>query len=462
MTDREKALKQKFDEKRELQNNAIPSNEADKNDSDIITFSNEITSYYSKPFNFSSNWLNEYTKTIFNSVTSGYLQIDIKAIQNIAYLMSYGGLAIKPFYILDICPSGVGKGTNADRQRSLLLDVVFRTQQEKAALDIEDYKDRVKNSKQKDREIIEQPKMHKCIHISDTSREALFESFESVTSQMVEFGELGLKLKKDNPVIDYICDTHGKNSIELPNYKNQRYKSVHRVEDVALFFYADTNLSYLGRNAFNLHLQGGLINRCLLVFDSYCPEYKELPSNYKISNDDKSKFVSISERIVKFSQKHSGFLISNSYTTNKKLLSFEEKIHNKKNDLIRDNNVYSNLYNRAIYNIRAIVEIFHYIRCFDEDKTIYEISEDTIIKAIDFISRYFNFDSVIEQLSNDNKTTIEKKIENKIIALGENGKLPMSFGEIKQQVRNSTIDTIKKVAIQIAYTKDSKVLRLIK
>ncbi len=230
-------------------------------DSEIIPQSN-----YLKPFKFSVKWLNDYCKTIKAHAPSGYPQIEVKALQNIAYLFSYGGLRAEPFYILDLCPSGTGKGENVKLQSQLLLSPVYERQKVKLNEDIERYNAEVAERKGKDKELVKPPMLHKCIHSNDTSKEALFESFEAVPAQLIEFSELGLRLKQNDPTIDYICDGYGKSELTAPNYKNQRYKGLLKVDGTSLFFIGDTNLQYLTKKAFYNHLQGGLINRCLIVY----------------------------------------------------------------------------------------------------------------------------------------------------------------------------------------------------
>ena len=329
-------------------------------------------SNYSNPFNFTSTWLKEYTKVIFNHTSSGYMQIDIKALQNLAYLFCYGGLRTPAFYILDLCPSGAGKSANIHKNRELLLTPIYELQSKILKDDIERYNSEIVSAKSnKDKEIVKPPQLHKCIHSSDTSKEALFESFEAVKAQLIEVGELGQKLKKTDPVIDYICDGFGNSSLDAPNFKNQRYSETIKINGISLFFIGDTNLQYLGKKAFYNHLQGGLINRCFIVYDDYIPNYEEIPNFYHVEESIKHKYNSVALNIISFARNNKDFKISNSYMLNKELKAYERELHNIKKAMTDERNVFGNLYHRSIQNLRSIIEILHLIKCFECNRNAY-------------------------------------------------------------------------------------------
>ena len=398
------------------------SESIEKSDSDIIAKSN-----YSTPFKFSSEWLQKYSQTVFKYTSSGYMQIDIKALQNIAYLFCYGGLRTSPFYILDLCPSGAGKSENIKKQRDLLLTPIFKLQEYEHKKDLQRYYKEMEAATTKAQKSIPEPKMHKCIHTTNTSSEALFESFEAVSTQLIEFGELGLRLQKPDTTIDYICDGYGRSILEAPNYKNQRFKATLRVEDVSLFFIGDTNLQYLGKQAFYNHLQGGLINRCFIVFDNYIPDYEEIPEIYTLSNELKDRFNDIAIKIIRFAEKNKSFKISKDYAKNSYLKAYENNIHTAKKQFLTSGSVYGNLYHRSIQNLRAIIETLHLLKCFDNNLMEAHITDDTILEGIEFCKRYFDFEGIINELNGFNAEIIHDNKTDKVKREIELQRLPCSL-----------------------------------
>ena len=412
----------------------------DESDTQIIAKNSDkerVKSYYSIPFNFNSEWLKGYTKTIYEHTTSGYMQIDIKALQNIAYLFCYGGLRTPPLYILDLCPSGAGKSENIRKQSDLLLSPVYKIQTHELRADVERYQKEMGEAKPKDQKAITEPKMHKCIHTGDTSKEALFESFEAIPAQLLEFGELGLRLKKPDPVIDYICDGYGKSSLDAPNFKNQRFKGVMKVENVSMFFIGDTNLQYLGKQSFYNHLQGGLINRCFIVYDDYIPEFKEIPRNFYISEDIKKQYNDKAVQIIKFAERNRDFKISRDYLQNANLISYEASIHSRKKALNEERNVFGNLYHRSVQNLRAIIETLHLLKCFDNNLMQSHIADETINEGIELCKRYFDFTGIINELSGlkeeQIKDSLADKVRNKILMM----KLPCNIRELYRDLNIS-------------------------
>ena len=67
--------------------------------------SDRLKRRYMSQFDFGINWLNGYTGLLKKSLPSTYPQIELKAIQNLAFLLSHGGLRVGGFYMLDLSDS---------------------------------------------------------------------------------------------------------------------------------------------------------------------------------------------------------------------------------------------------------------------------------------------------------------------------------------------------------------------
>ena len=68
--------------------------------------SDRLKRRYMSQFDFGIGWLNDYTGLLKKSLPSTYPQIELKAIQNLAFLLSHGGLRVGGFYMLDLSDSG--------------------------------------------------------------------------------------------------------------------------------------------------------------------------------------------------------------------------------------------------------------------------------------------------------------------------------------------------------------------
>jgi len=405
-------------------------------------------SYYSNPFMFSVSWLNDYSKTVFKHCTSGYLQIQVKMLQNLSYLINYGGYHTPAFYILDVCPSGTGKSENIKIQSSLLLNPIYEAQKVKLDYDIARYEADRSVAKGKDKEMVKPPKLYRCIHANDTSKEALFESFETTKSQLVEFGELGLRLKKPDPVIDFIVDAFGKRTITAPNYKNQRFSSTIKVDDCTLFFIGDTSLQYLGTKTFYNHLQGGLINRCLIVYDAYIPAYEELPSIYKVDEVAIREINSKAKSLIEFASYHKDRWVDNSYTQNPALKAYEQALHDDKKHILETRNIEGNLYNRSIQNLRAIIEVLHFVRCYDRGSYSPVVEQSTIEEGISFCKRYFQFDGLLSELNGTLAEMSKDALADKVKQLLLEKKLPYKMRDVYRKF-NISKKQLKEILVEM-------------
>ena len=355
-------------------------------------------------FEFKLTWLNDAIQLVHSRTTASFLQIETKTIQNIAYLLAYAGLQKTPFYLFDFSTSGSGKTENAKKCRELFLAPIFELQQK--ALD-EDHK---KYSRIKNKDFTQLPKLHKCIHSTDCSVEALFESFETIKSQYIEFGELGLTLKRTNTLIDYIVAGHGANTIFAPNFKNNRFNKSIKIENTSLFFYGDSNMEYMGTKTFFNHLKGGLINRCIVVFNQYERKFEELPRKYDLDYEEKKKYNDIAIDIVNFAKKNSTLEPIKEYENNPLVIQFEKTIYEKKKSLKNLGNDFYHLFHRSIQNFRAILHTIHYLNCFDKNTYSMIVSDETIKEAINFYKKiFFSYSHLIDEI---NGVATELKNEN--------------------------------------------------
>lgn len=399
------------------------------------------------PHMIKSEWVRDIINILVEHTTANARQSSVKVLQNIAYLFSYGGMVRHslPFYAVDLSPTGTGKTEVVKKCRQLLLSPVFVKQQSEHTNDIERYKEEILSAKGKEKEFIELPKLHKCIHVTDTSPEALFESFEAQKAQMVELGELGRKLKnqKHQPLIDYIVEGYGATEIPAPNYKNQRMQKLLKIENPQLFFYGDTTIRYLGRSTFFEHIEGGLLNRCFLIYNPKVPEFDELPENYELDIITVNKYNDIAVNVIDFAMRYKDNSIKREISPCWK--KCERYFYDKKIDLINVNSPFSNLYARTIQNFRSLINLFHLIKCFDAGVFIETIERDSIEQVFEFMKWQMEaYPLLMDELSGVmDEIRIDEK-SSKILQYINDQKLPITFRQVQRKF------TIRKKDVEIA------------
>ena len=368
-----------------------------------------------------------------------------------------------PFYAVDLSPSGTGKTEVVKQCRRLLLSPVFDMQESLHSKDIERYQEEALSSKGKEKDFIQLPKMHKCIHVTDTSPEALFEAFEVQNAQMVEMGELGRKLKnqKYNGLIDYIVDGYGAPVLVAPNYKNQRTSKIIKIENPNLFFYGDTNLRYLNRGLFFEHLEGGLLNRCFMIFNPHIPEFDEMPEEYEISDFTVLHYNGIAKDLIQFARDNSDHYISVDSKVKQIRKDCEREFYNMRKTLLDAGSPFANLYARSIQNFRTIINIMHLIRSFDFGTYIESLEADTVLEAYRFCKWQFeSYNIIIDEVGG---LADELRVEDRVIKLInyiDTHKLPITFRELSHAHFGKKSELIKMLADHYKMDKSSVIQKL--
>ncbi len=400
-------------------------------------------------FTFKSQWVSSMIDIIDKHTTANKRQASVKTLQNIAYLFSYGGMVNYglPFYAVDLSPTGTGKTEVVKKCRQLLLYPVFEKQQKAHNEDLERYQEETLSSKGKEKDFVQLPKLHKCIHVTDTSPEALFESFEAQKAQMVELGELGRKLKnqKHQPLIDYIVEGYGATELPAPNYKNQRMSKTLKIEHPQLFLYGDTTLRYLSKGTFFEHLDGGLFNRCLLIYNPKVPEFEELPEDYTIDRHTIEKYNDIAVKITSFAEIYKNHPIKVIDTSYRK--KCERVFYNKRKKLIDAGSSFANIYARTIQNFRALTNLFHLIECFDTGVFRGDIENSSIKQAFEFMQwQIESYTLLMDELSGVMDEVRADDKNSKILQYISEQKLPITFRKIQRRFTIKKQDVEKAIA----------------
>ncbi len=400
-------------------------------------------------FLFRSKYVNDLISIINKHTTANERQISVKVLQNTAYLFSYGGMVNLglPFYGVDLSPTGTGKTEIIKKSRQLQLSPVFERQQEAHHDDLDRYQEETLSAKGKEKDFVVQPKLHKCIHVTDTSPEALFESFEAQKAQMVEMGELGRKLKnqKYQDLINYIVEGHGASELPSPNYKNQRMSRILKIEHPQLYFYGDSNLRYLSRALFFEHLEGGLLNRCFLVYNHKVPKFDEMPEHYTIEKSVVNSFNAISREIISFAEIHKDKHITIGDKGYRK--ECERYFYDKRMTLVDADSPFANLYVRAIQNFRAITTLLHLIQSFESNAFDNVVSNETIKEAFEFCKWQFeSYPLLMDEVGGIMDEVRTDDRDAKILQYVGEQKLPIPFRTVQRKFNIKKDAVIKAVA----------------
>jgi len=366
-------------------------------------FNNDIISNNPlKRFRF-DNFLDDIIELIFNHTNAYYNQIELKALQNIAFLFSFGGFNKSfnlGFYAVDLSPSGTGKTTLRKQLQNLLLKPVIDITHDKLRAFIEE------NEK-------ETPPIIKAIHGNLISNEALYEAFNYIPTQMIEIGELGKAISKDHPILEAIIDLYGTRNLTIPTFKNNKNKKS-IIENTDLFFYGDTNLEYLGIKQFFNHLKGGLLNRALLVYNNNIKPYELEPRTYTIPKPKINQYNTLAKDIMDFSKREVEPLREELLRDNVAFDDFSKNIHTKLSELTAKKDPFKELYVRIKQNIKYIIFTLHLIECFEKNYYCNEISNTAIDKGVEY-AKYLisSYDELIEAINEQNISKTEERIINK-------------------------------------------------
>jgi hypothetical protein len=339
-----------------------------------------------------------------------YNQIELKTLQNIAFLFSFGGFYKAfnlGFYIVDLSPTGTGKSKSKKHLFNLLLRPVFTKTDEMMRA----FKEK-ENNKDKRIPII------KAIHGNLISREALYEAFEYCSTQIIETAELGKELKKDNPIFNDIIDLYGNRNIITPTFKNSDKKTSF-IDNIDFFFYGDTTLEYLEIKQFFTHLKGGLLNRALLVYNNTLRPFETKPRTHTLQKNIIDYYNNIANEIMEFSKIEVSqplkeeLLIDNPFFYN-----FSKDNYYKLIKLTEEKNDFKDLYVRVEQNTITIIKTLHLVECFKKGYYEATISNTAIEKGVEYIKYILSgYDELIAAINNKTTSRIEEKVINKARAL---------------------------------------------
>ncbi len=399
-----------------------------------------ITSFSTKDikYQFNINILDDIVELIHNRSKSSYLQIYMKVIQDLAYILAYSGIKGTSFYHFDISPSGSSKTLVKNLSRQLILNPVFEFQQQKLNDIIDSLEDNDKD--------VSVPLVN-CIHLSDISIEALYEAFEYTKAQYISLGEVGLRIRSGNDkVLNFITDKYGASIIDAPTFKNRRTNKILSISGTALFFSADSCFEYIGAKAFFENLNGGLINRCMIVYNSYMRKFEELPVSYSIFDSEVEHHNAIVSRLIRFIKNNRTIDISFKYKSYQSYIDFSRYIYDLELQSIQSGSKFSKLYVRLMQNFEAILQTLHFLKCFESNKIYSTIEEEIVKLSIGFIKLQISkYDDLIHEVSGELKYQRDVTKQEKLYKYIDNKSLPLSIRTVQQNTHKQLSLSTKEI-----------------
>ena len=326
-------------------------------------------------FIFDMAILDDSIESIHTHTISSYMQISLIVLLDMAYLFAYGGLRGTAFYLFDLCPSGKGKDSSANHSFELFLKPIMEIQNER------------KKQYEYERQISEDdlpPRSFHCIHISDATPQGTYRAFETTKAQYPRLGEVGNKMKnKEHPLMNFITDGYGKHTLIQPNYKKDLDIGGDLcVDNISLFFYGNSNIQMMSGNTLLHHLQGGLLNRCILVYNTYTRPFEQRPHIYTLPRDFVTKIHHMVQTILEFAQNYADRPVPPIPRT-AEYVTFDRYIYDQ-TELLGDTEI-RDLFRRTMQNLNAIILTLHYIRCWERQVWFEEVEESTVHTGVKFM-----------------------------------------------------------------------------
>lgn len=356
---------------------------------------------FNQAFNFSSDFMNSWCKFIKEYTPSNYRQIEMMSLVALNAVLSYYGHYNLPLFVLDISESGGGKS----RAKNFILPRIFKP-------------------------IMEQADNTNSFHIANKlSAERLYQIVcDNQKRLFVELSEVGSDLSSGDmrikELLNLLTDkNNADNTLIRPEYKNTK-DLPNQVTGVKFTLLADTNLQQLGSNDKIIkQYLGGLFNRFVFIYTTPIRDFNKAQFNLNKPNaEQETKMANLISKFHKFSEFHCSIEIDMSkLNDNPKYLKLNKKVHKEK---LNKNNEYKELYNRAMQNVNAVIQMFHYLAEFERFNELHTTtlqdfefnptpSNDIINEAIDFIMPYLELEPLFKAINEREDTTYTKR--NKVL-----------------------------------------------
>lgn len=353
------------------------------------TSASEVANHKDTLFQFGIDLLDTSVHAIHECTVSSNLQISAVTALCLSYTCAYAGLEGCEHFVFDLSPGATGKDSAFDKASELTLQPVLKNQNAKKAQ--YDYECQSSDDK------LPRKSFH-CIHTSDATEQGVIVGFDTTKAQFVAIGEVGSKLKnKEHPLMNFLTRGYGKNSVIKPNYKKDLGDSGDlNIDGVSLFFYGNSNLQMLGTNTFKHHLVGGLMNRCILLYNSTKRSFEDQPESYDLPKLVVKKVHYKVRKLISYGQKHAD-KAKPKRTKTKEYNVFSKYIYDSTNEYA--GSVLEYLFKRVMQNLNALIYTFHYLIGAQKGVWEDEIADSTILLGINYMKYVLKgYDALIDEI----------------------------------------------------------------
>ncbi len=380
---------------------------------------------------------------------SSYKQITAVCILDLAYVLAYGGLLGTEHYVFDASSSATGKDSAADRSYQLHLQPVMQLQS--------DRKEAYEYERQSSDTKLPSKSFH-CIHTTDATPQGTYLGFETTKTQYPRMGEIGNKMRnKEHPLMIFITDSYGKHTLVQPNYKKDlEAKGDLTVDEISLFFYGNSNIQMMGEKIFIYHLQGGLLNRCILIYNTEVRAFDERPHDFDLPHPFVMEVNTKIRELIDFAKKHAG-MAKPKIPRTEAYRAFDKYIFEQTNEV--NNTGIQDLFKRTMQNLNAIIYTLHYLICAQEDSWQTEIAESTVLMGVKYM-RYIidGYDMLISEIigsaQDERDESIRGKIHKKVQELTIGGATKIVHRDIYRPL-HLKVDHYKALIAKMNYQQDA-------
>jgi hypothetical protein len=216
----------------------------------------------------------------------------------------------------------------------------------------------------------------------------------------------------------FITESYGRSTLVQPNYKKDLGPSGDLIIDgISLHFYGNSNIRMMGRSTLMFHLQGGLLNRCILIYNTITRVFEDQPRSHDIPYPDQASIHDQVGPLIEFAKKYSG-MRKPSIPKTEEYIRFEREIYDR-NEELRETDI-ADIFKRTVQNLNAIILTLHYLKCWQQQKWLDTVEQSTVSLGIGFM-RYLieGYDALIDEIlgvrkdrrDENNLLKLEKKIK---------------------------------------------------
>jgi len=333
-------------------------------------------------------------------------QIELQTLQTLSVMAGVFGVRLKQFYILDLNPSGLGKTEKFKKAKKFFeKPVKDELKSLRMALKEQAKAQSEANPEQKAPKV---PKIKWQHNGKMMTPQGLHECFKAQKSHIIFFDEFGKALSNPavKPLITALLELYQDDEPITPTYKSDDEDEEIEGANLAVSFASTT--AYADIQVLRTEFQGGLLNRCIVLYtpesDAYFEEWRDCDMDGDdLELDEANTVRAFGISWCEYAKSIAGLEFERNTITKsdafcryvKPWLKSERASHPSE---------WAVLYARAVTNFIAVTQIFHLLTHFELWKrdnahtTPSTIDDSTIVLSWMFISKFYDYTALIDLL----------------------------------------------------------------